>query len=183
MPIKITHFNLLRDAGIVVLSIAIAAILSATGALEGILSSAKELRMLASFLSGIFFVFIFTTAPSVAVLVDLLKEDTPLLVAVFAGLGAVVGDVVIFRFIKSSLTDHILEFFHHLRERFFPDSPQRQLTRVLLGFLGAVVIASPFPDEIGLLLLGLSEIRLRYFIALAFILNFLGILALGHLVN
>jgi hypothetical protein len=41
--------------------------------------------------------------------------------------------------------------------------------------LGALIIASPLPDEFGLALLGLSRTRISILIPVSFIMNFLGV--------
>jgi uncharacterized membrane protein YdjX (TVP38/TMEM64 family) len=44
-----------------------------------------------------------------------------------------------------------------------------------MPFLGALIIASPVPDEIGVSILGLTKIRYWQFFMVTFILNALGI--------
>src|SRR3989304_3240061 len=48
--------------------------------------------------------------------------------------------------------------------------------RWLIAFLGALVIASPLPDELGLMMMGFSKMRTLFFIPISFLLNSLGIL-------
>src|SRR3990167_7131268 len=45
--------------------------------------------------------------------------------------------------------------------------------------LGAVIIASPLPDELGLIMMGLSHIRTATFIVLSFMMNAAGIFAIA----
>ena len=45
--------------------------------------------------------------------------------------------------------------------------------------LGGIIIASPFPDELGISLLGFSKMKTTAFIPVSLIFNFLGILAIG----
>ena len=51
----------------------------------------------------------------------------------------------------------------------------------LIPFMGALVVASPLPDEIGLAMMGFSKIRTSLFIPISFLLNFLGILVIGFI--
>jgi hypothetical protein len=51
--------------------------------------------------------------------------------------------------------------------------------RAVMPFLGALIIASPLPDELGLVFLGISKLKTRYFLPLSFVLNFFGILIIG----
>jgi hypothetical protein len=49
----------------------------------------------------------------------------------------------------------------------------------VLPVVGAVIIASPLPDELGLALLGFSRIDRRYFFAISYTMNFIGIVLIG----
>ena len=63
---------------------------------------------------GIFFVSTFTVVPAMYVLYVLADKFNPFEVAVFAGLGALLGDYLIFRFLK----DKIFEELKPLMERY-----------------------------------------------------------------
>ena len=54
-----------------------------------------------------------------------------------------------------------------------------KLFRWLTFFAGGLIIASPFPDELGISLLGFSKMRTSWFIPLSFALNCIGILLIG----
>ena len=76
--------------------------------------------------------------------------------------------------------------FEDLRELLRRSGSQRLLAifrlkcfRWLTPLIGAIIVASPLPDEIGLALMGLSGLRTAMFLPLSFILNFFGILAVG----
>ena len=49
--------------------------------------------------------------------------------------------------------------------------------------VGAIVVASPLPDEFGLTLLGLTKMPKKRFLALMFGLNFVGILFIALAAN
>jgi hypothetical protein len=51
--------------------------------------------------------------------------------------------------------------------------------RWLTFFAGGLVIASPLPDELGISLLGLSRVRIRWFVVVSYAFNFLGILLIA----
>ena len=42
--------------------------------------------------------------------------------------------------------------------------------------MGAIIIASPFPDEVGISLMGISQLKNWQFLVISFLLNSLGIL-------
>ena len=54
-----------------------------------------------------------------------------------------------------------------------------RIFRWLIAFLGALIIASPLPDELGLTMMGFSKIKTSLFIPISFLLNSLGILIIG----
>ena len=51
--------------------------------------------------------------------------------------------------------------------------------RWLIPFIGALIVASPLPDELGLTMMGLSKMKTSLFIPLSFLLNFFGIMTVG----
>jgi hypothetical protein len=128
-----------------------------------------------AFLAGVFFVSTFTVAPSIVVLFYLASQMNLWVVAVMAGLGAVVGDFLIFRFLKDSIFEEIKPVFRRLTgerlQKLFETPHFARLSMVL----GAIIIASPLPDETGLALLGLSKIKRWQFLLLSFLLNTIGI--------
>lgn len=142
---------------------------------KGVINHIGNLGYIGAFLSGIFFVSIFTVAPSAVILFHIAESYNPLWTAIIAGVGAVVGDYIIFRFLR----DRIFQELHpliikmegkHLRSWF--SSPYFSW---LIPFIGAFIIASPLPDEIGIGMLGLSKIKNWQFLGLSFALNSLGI--------
>lgn len=171
--------NIMRDFGIIVLSIVIAVILAKTGALEGILTSTEEWRVVGSLLAGIFFVSIFTAAPAGVVLFEIAAANSIWEVALFGGIGALIGDLLIFRFIKDSLSEDMHWLIHKTKQERMVSIFRLKLFRWLVPFIGAVIVASPLPDEVGLAMMGLSKMKTKVFIPISFTLNFLGILVIG----
>ena len=49
--------------------------------------------------------------------------------------------------------------------------------------LGALIIASPLPDELGLAMMGVARIKLRVLIPISLVLNFAGIVLIGLIAN
>lgn len=146
----------------------------------------QNLGYLGSFFAGLFFVYGFTAAPATAILLILAKQQNIFLASILAGFGALLGDLLVFNFIKSSFMDEIREFSKEklviLIRRKIPDFLENYFLPVIAGF----VIASPLPDEIGVALMASSpKISLRVFSIMAFLLNTLGIfviLLIGGLV-
>jgi hypothetical protein len=166
------------------MSIFLAVVLAETHILENLLSTTKDYGLLGSFVAGLFFTSIFTTAPSVVALGEISQMQSIIQVAFVGAAGAMLGDLLIFQFIRDKLSEHLMElmkgeiagakrkFRHHLK--FF---------RWLTFFVGGLIIASPLPDELGVGLLGLSKMNTVWFAPLSFLFNFIGILMIGLVAN
>ena len=129
-------------------------------------------------ITGIFFVSSFTVVPATIVLFHLAQSFTPLFVAMAAGVGSVMGDFLIFRFLKDGVFEELQPLAHALRLTRIIKKLQRPRYRWIALALGSAIIASPLPDEIGIGLLGLSHLKTWQFVCLTYILNTLGLLIL-----
>jgi hypothetical protein len=171
--------QLIRDIFYILVGIGIAITLSRSGALDDILYLVGS-GAIASFVAGIFFTSAFTIAPASVAMAHLV-ETTPVgTVVLWGALGALCGDLLLFFFIrdrfvddlkrslKPSFTKHILHSFHF------------GFLKWLAPLLGAAIIASPLPDELGLTLMGLSKTRLVLLVPVSFIMNALGIYLLAY---
>lgn len=173
--------NLIKDIAIVVLSVLIAIVLAKTGVLVDILASSKKLELFGSFVAGMFFTSIFTAAPATVVLAEIAQVNSIFLTALFGGAGALIGDMVIFRFVKNRLSGDISYLLKKSKSERLISIFRLRIFRWSIAFLGALVIASPFPDELGLAMLGFSKIKTSLFIPISFLFNSLGILAIGFI--
>ncbi len=173
--------GLIRDLAIVALSVFAAINLVSSGAIGNLFSGASGATFLGSFLSGILFTSVFTVAPAVAVIGEFSKSGAPLWeLAVFGGLGAMLGDLLIFRFIRDRISEDITALICEKNGRWRKIFKLRSF-RWVAAFLGAIVVASPLPDEIGLALMGFSKMKTAIFLPLSFVLNGAGILVIGIL--
>ncbi len=133
---------------------------------------------LGAVVTGIFFVSLFTVVPASLILITLAHEFDPLFIALAAGLGASIGDILLFRFFRNGLFDELRMIFKNSRLTRFSKIFKTRLFIWLTPLVGALIIASPFPDEVGIGLLGISNIRPWQFLVLSLILNSLGIFAI-----
>jgi hypothetical protein len=170
-----------KNTIILVASLFVLYFIADTEAVRNFIVRVGELGYFGVFLVGIFFVSIFTVAPASLVLFHLAKELDPLSIAIFAGIGAMIGDYVIFRFLR----DHVFEELSPLFSRIGGSSLSKIFRTPyftwLLPLAGAIIIASPFPDEVGLGLMGLSKIKTWQFVLVTFLLNSVGIFILVSL--
>ncbi len=180
MRINGNHSGFLRDIGIIILSILVAVILMQTGVLAHLLESIQEFRFLSSFVVGLFFTSVFTTAPAIVAFGEIVQTHSLLLTAFWGALGAMCGDFIIFRFMRDKFAEHLLEVLQiqgmgkRLKLLF-----KRKFFHWLTLLLGGLIIASPLPDELGLSLLGFSKIKTSRFLPLSFTFNFIGIFLIG----
>ena len=170
IPLSVTF-----EAWLFLLSIFAAIVLVKTDVLSVFLAHVQGYEILTSFVSGLFFTSVLTTAPATVAIVEAAGYIPAWKLALVGGLGAVCGDLLVFRFVQSRLVEYILSVM-------FRPSFIRAVERVSTSglwwvgsLLGAAVIASPLPDELGLLLMGLARISLWQLIPLAFIANAGGI--------
>ncbi|MBI4118928.1 MAG: hypothetical protein HY452_01560 [Parcubacteria group bacterium] len=171
--------NLMKDLAIIAFSVIIAVLIVKTGALKAILISTQEMRFVGSFVAGMFFVSIFSAAPATVVLAEIAQSNSVFWVAFFGGIGALVGDLIIFRFIKDRLAEDFLQLIKKTKSERLVSIFRLKLFKWLVPFFGALIVASPLPDELGLAMMGLSKMKTSLFIPLSFFLNSLGILIIG----
>lgn len=175
--------NLKEDAVSVVVSIALAWFLISSGMIAQLLSTSGTGQVTQSFVAGMFFTSAFTIAPASVFLIQLTHDMSIYLIALFGGLGAMCGDLIMFLFIRDRLADDIRGVFRGKSAGRFLNSFHTGFWKWLGPVLGGLIIASPLPDEIGLSLLGLSKIRLRVLLPISFVMNFIGILALAGIAS
>ena len=141
-----------------------------------VINSILKLGYIGSFFAGVFFVSTFTVAPASVVLFKFAQTYNPFVIALTAGLGAVLGDYLIFRFLKDSVFEEIKPLFMKLGGSKLSRIISTPYLSWIAPVLGALIIASPFPDEIGVGLMGISKLKNWQFLLISFVLNSLGIL-------
>jgi len=172
--------NLIRDIGIIIFSIIVAILLIKTGAIYEIIKQTRDLWFLDSFIAGMFFTSVFTTIPAIVTLGEIAQSSQSVIpVAIFGGLGALCGDLIIFRFMRDRFGEDIMRLIKNSGNGRLRSVVRLKFFRWLTFFLGALVIASPLPDELGLTMMGFSKTKISLFIPVSFTLNFLGILVIG----
>ncbi len=181
---KVNSKNIFQDIAIVALSVILALIMVKTKLLSGFLTSFSGFESLGSLIAGLFFTSIFTTAPAIVTLGEIARYGSVLNTAFFGAIGAVLGDMVIFHFVRDRLSDHFMELMKH--ERWWKRVHTVFKLRYFRWFtflLGGIILASPFPDELGISLLGMTKMKTSRFVQISFIFNFIGILIIGLLVK
>lgn len=149
-----------------------------SGVVHDIVQSVGGLTGVGSLVAGVFFTSVFTTAPAVVVLGELGKETAPWIVALFGAVGAATGDYLLFLVVRKGLSGDVEYVLKHAGFRRLRHVFSTRLSHRLLPIMGALVLASPLPDELGLALLGLAKIPRESFLIISFAMNFLGILTI-----
>lgn len=106
-----------------------------------------------TFLAGLLYPYALTSAAGTGILLILAKEQNILLAGAIAGIGALISDILIFFFVKHGFGDEV--------QRLSKETAVRNLNRwipcsvrvYLLGALAGILIASPLPTEIGIMLM------------------------------
>lgn len=146
------------------------------------LSKLQNLSYLGIFIAGIMFTFGFTTPFAIGAFI-VLNPSNIYLAAVVGGLGALLGDLTIFKIIRISFQrefnllknekpfKRVSDLIHnHIKLKFY---------NYFLFIFAGIIIASPLPDELGVAMLaGLTKIHPRIFALLSFLFNSLGILVM-----
>ncbi len=167
------------DLCIIAVSIFVAGFLAQSDLLDSIVGTNERFYMLNSFISGLFFTSVFTTAPAMIALGKLTILTSPLMVALVGAIGAMIGDLVIFSFIKGHISEDVSYLLSRAKSKRFKHLFHYRFMRWSLAIVGAAIIASPLPDELGLTLMGLSRMSTSRFVVISYVFNFLGILAIG----
>lgn len=167
--------KLFADSIIFLVSVFLAYLLIQNGTLDSFITKVEPVRFLAEFVAGVLFTSFLTSPFSFALFYVLADTVHPLQVALIGGLGASIGDIVIVYFFRNSFFDdfktlektlklkRLFHFFHHSHFNH------------LAPLLGVLIIASPFPDELGLMMLGATKMKTIQLFILTFIVNAAGI--------
>jgi uncharacterized membrane protein YdjX (TVP38/TMEM64 family) len=168
-----------KNTVLLALSIILLLIFADHAIVRGLISAIGDLKFLGLFFAGFFIVSTFTIVPATLVLSEMSKTYGTLEVVLLAGLGAVLGDFIIFRFIRDSISEELRPLFKSIaKEKHIRKLFHTPFFAWLTPVVGAVIIASPLPDELGLTILGASHMSNTRFLLLATALDFLGIFLL-----
>lgn len=164
-----------KNTAFLILSLVIFFFLADTPQVKNIITFIGDFGYIGAFFVGILFVSVFTVAPAAVVLFYLAENLNPLGIALAAGTGGVVGDYLILRYLKDRVFNELKPIFIN-----HGGKPLRKLFKTpffawAVPILGAIIIMSPFPDEVGIGLMGLSKIRTWKLMGILYLLDVAGI--------
>lgn len=163
-------------------SIILACVLFFSGYLHAITHTIAGYGYVTAFLAGMLFTISFTTAIASLVFIELGDTASPLLFALVGGAGAMISDLLLYRFLKTSL----LEEWKLIMVSRISTQRREQMERITknrvfiwtVPFIASALIASPVPDEVGVALFSVINFHPKYFSVISFLANMGGIFIL-----
>ncbi|MBI2314533.1 hypothetical protein HYU93_00515 [Candidatus Daviesbacteria bacterium] len=175
--------KLLFKTFLFILSLSSAWWLIKSGYLNSLVETVLPIRFASEILAGMFYTSFLTSPIALAMLIVLAEENNPILTALLAGFGAALGDFLIVRFFRAEISSDLKQVSKGFQLQKINTFLQKAHLGFLVPVLGAFIVASPIPDEIGLLMLGVSHLKYREIAILTYILNTAGILLIVIPVN
>jgi len=122
-----------------------------------------------TFFAGMLYTYGFTSPPATAIILLLAEEQNIFLASLIGGFGALLSDLLIFKTINYSFKEEIRYLLKGKKHLNF-------LPKYFFTILGALIIASPLPDELGISLMVFDKKLLKKnFFLIPYILNTIGI--------
>ncbi len=171
--------KLIFDAFILISCFIFAVYLIKSGLLDIFTNKILFISFVPEIIAGVLFTSFLTSPLSVATIYTLSDHLNPIQIALLGGVGAAFGDMLIIKIFRDNLfTDfHTLsrdlklqKLFHFFKVSHFNH---------LAPLFGILIVASPFPDEVGLMLLGASRLKNFQLLILTYVLNSIGILIIA----
>ena len=149
------------------------------------LISLSKMGYLSNFIGGVLVAFGFTAPFGIGFLISSSPENI-FIAALIAGIGAMVSDLIIFKFMKFSFMDEFrkLERTKTIKEieGIVKKNKHILIKHYLLYVFAGIIIVSPLPDEIGVsMLAGLTTIKAERLAILSFILHTIAIFFIIYL--
>ena len=175
------NLHLAKELSWIFLGIGVAVVIARFDLLHPLVSNAGHHVHAGSFFAGIFFSSMLTTPVATVALGEISLVSEPWVVAFWGALGAVIGDLILFFFIREHLSNEFIETVRKSYNRRLHVFFHGRMFRRLSSAIGALIIMSPIPDELGLKLMGISHKKPRLMFATSFAFNFAGILLTGFI--
>lgn len=150
--------------------------LYATGILESFILSLRQFEYAGAFVAGLFYSYGMTTPFAIAVLAIMAHGTNPFMLALLGALGAATSDLFLLRTFSSGIGKDI-----RINGEICIKVPEAKnpFQRAALSVLGGLVLMSPLPDEVAVILLGISHMEAWKFAILSFIFKYFGVLAIA----
>ncbi len=149
---------------------------------SNLISNLGTYQYVGEFVGGLLFSFGFTTPFAIAIFLKL-NPNNILLASLIGGSGALIADLIIFKFIKFSFEDEFKKLkkerpFLFMKKTFISYINPKITHYITFAFAG-FLFASPLPDEAAVMVLaGISKINVKALAVISFIFNSIGIFVL-----
>ncbi|MBI2018624.1 hypothetical protein HYS96_02850 [Candidatus Daviesbacteria bacterium] len=174
--------NILIKTALFIVSISFGWYLVKSGILLNLIATVIPYKFIAEFIAGVLYTSFLTSPISLAMLLVIAQESNPIMIALIGGLGAACGDLLIIKLFRDNKSD-VLSVTRQLQLHKIDTILKKFHLEFLIPLIGAAIIASPFPDEIGLLMLGVSKLTYVRIAKISFVLNSAGILLIVTPIN
>jgi len=144
-------------------------------------SKAGEWGYFGAFITGAFYTYSISSPPAAATFFVISHGLNPFIAAALGGLGAMLGDLIIFKFIKTEILPEARLLAKDLKIPRIKSHKLIHLIHKIAPFIAGFIIASPLPDEIGAAMFGAIEYDTRKFMIISWICNTSGLLAIALL--
>lgn len=166
---------------LLILTIIIAYYLFKYPVVQSAVSGLGKWGYISVFIAGMLFAFGFSAPFAVGFFITL-NPSNLWFTGIIAGLGALTSDLIIFNFIKVSFEDEFKKLqgtqtLRQIRKYLGQKGLGRKIRKYFIAVTAGFLIASPLPDEAGVIMLaGLTKINQFALAILSFTLNTLGII-------
>ncbi len=166
-----------KNTGLLAASLVVFFILLKLPAVADFFAYVGSFGYLGAFVSGLLLSSAFTVAPATVVLFDVARTLDPFYVALVAGAGCALGDYLVLRIVSTTIFDELGSLAGVFGGSLFTAFLRSPYFQWVLPLIGAFIIAAPvLPDELGVSILGLSNLPRWRFFLITFLLNTIGIL-------
>lgn len=125
-----------------------------------------------TFLAGLLYPYSFTSVAATAILLIIAKTQNLLYAGLIASFGALLSDLAIFFFVKRGFCDEVLKLSKEPTIQRFSRWIRPSFRAPLIVVLASILIASPLPTEIGIMLMtSVKQISTRKFAVVVYALH------------
>lgn len=130
------------------------------------------LGYLGTFSAGLLYPYSFTSVAATAILLIIAKGQNVLLAGAIASVGALISDLAIFFFVKRGFGDEVQSLSKERAVRTLSSRIHPSIRVYLLVTLASILIASPLPTEIGIMLMtSVRKISTKKFVVIVYALH------------
>jgi hypothetical protein len=171
--------HIIRDGVLFILSLGAAYLLVRSDLINNLHIVNGSGAYIAALVVGLFFSTVFTTAPAIVILGKIALYNNLFAVALFGAIGALIGDLILINFVQKYLRTDLFAMVGKKWTIKLNHIFHKRLYHRLAPLFAALIIASPFPDEPALALVGLDSRKENNLELMMFLANFFGVLMIG----